>query len=55
MVTRVGCPLGMAAGAKLESFLASSASFFVFRHTLVYALPKTCRFFTSFHYVNPHR
>ena len=40
MVTCAGCPLGIVAEAKLESFLASSASVFIFQHTLVDELLK---------------
>ena len=52
MVMSVGCPLGIVAGAKLELFLASSASFFVSQHALVYELPKPARlrrFIVSLH------
>ena len=43
MVTCVGCPLGIVAGAKLESFLVSSESFFISQHTLVDELPKSAQ------------
>ena len=43
MLMCVGYNLGIVAGAKLESFLASSASFFLSRHLLVYELPKPAR------------
>ena len=54
MMMGAGYSLGIIAEAKLESFLALSASFFISRHTLVYVLPKSARlrrFVASLHLV----